>query len=496
MGYYVSVVEKPGEIRGFRDFSLLGSGGMGQVYSATNERLGRREAVKVLREVEGEYVARFEREARVAASVSKHPNLVTIYGAGVDDGRPWLSMELIDGANLRQLMARGKGRLEPDEALFAVLAVARGLDHLHAHGVVHRDVKPENILVPAAGGCDAAALTDFGIARAVDGADRLTRTGMVPGTAPYLAPEQFSAGPVDGRVDQYSLACVLVEALTGMPAAEGDDFTSLVGWHLHGERPSVSRRNRLLPQALDAVIIRALDPDPAARWESCSAFADAAVAAFLGDGGSATATSGGAAPVASGGAATAASGGASGADGARRGGHEAEAASRNPSRPNRRRAVRAMVIGSAVIAAVAVIGWMVAPSSNDGDWEGLHADLVADYPEFLPKTRSSGSDAGHCVDGPQGFSCAGGEFSVRVTRYPDRESRVAELARFEPVAFDVPADEECVRNHPIDVYPVVGGFLLAPEASGLDRDVISVGVGPDDVGDFWDWWERVEITGC
>ncbi|MFD5868797.1 serine/threonine-protein kinase [Corynebacterium sp. NPDC060344] len=481
--------KEPGEITGFGDFVLLGRGGMGEVYSAVNSRLGRREAIKVMHATGGDYAARFQREARVAASISKHPNLVTIYSAGVDGGRPWLSMELIDGSNLRALMLRQGGRLEAEDALIAAQAVAQGLDHLHSKAVVHRDVKPENILVPTDGGVEAAALTDFGIARSSDGSDRLTETGMVSGTAAYLAPEQFSAKGIDGKADQYALACVLVETLTGVPAAEGHDFASLMGWHLHGVRPRVSKRNRLLPSSLDSVIVRALDVDPANRWPSCTEFIDAALRAYL------AGVDMGTVP------------GAGGDDGGQGAGERLTLASTTvrpgvgtetrPERGNGRGGRRRWPIVMAGLAAVGLVlvGLAQLPSGRE-EWDGVAAELVADYPDFLPEYPSSGSQAGRCVPSHDGLDCGGGDFMVSVRRYGDSAARESELQRFDKVDMDVPDEGKCVRNHPIDVYPVVGGFLLAPMAEGLRSDIISVGVAEGDADDFWKWWDGVDIIAC
>jgi tRNA A-37 threonylcarbamoyl transferase component Bud32 len=263
----------------------LGRGGMGVVYEATHEALGRRRALKVLAPtVSGEEAAaeRFRREARMAASID-HPALIPVHDAGEADGRLYISMRLIDGVDLALLLREGP--LEPARVAAIVRDVGAGLDAAHAAGLVHRDVKPANILVEAgADGREHAYLGDFGIGMLLD-ADRdrhLTGTGQVLGTIDYMSPEQIEGRSIDGRADVYSLACVAFEALTGTVPFEAE--TKLAALHAHGSaaRPSASARNPSLPPAVDAVLAAAMAIDPEGRTTSAGAFADS-LADGLGD---------------------------------------------------------------------------------------------------------------------------------------------------------------------------------------------------------------------
>ena len=188
---------------------------MSSVYRARDTVLERTVAIKILHEHysdDAEYVERFRREARALAQLN-HPNIVTVIDRGEHEGRQFIVFEHVEGENLKELIDR-EGQLPVDQALALVHQVARGLAFAHEHGVVHRDVKPHNVLIDADG---VAKVTDFGIARSVDPADGLTETGTLLGTSEYIAPEQASGRRVDERSDQYSLATVLYELLTGAP---------------------------------------------------------------------------------------------------------------------------------------------------------------------------------------------------------------------------------------------------------------------------------------
>ena len=195
---------------------VAGSGGMSSVYRARDTVLERTVAIKILHEHysdDPEYVERFRREARALAQLN-HPNIVTVIDRGEYEGRQFIVFEHVEGENLKELIDR-EGQLPVDQALALVHQVARGLAFAHEHGVVHRDVKPHNVLIDADG---VAKVTDFGIARSVEPADGLTETGTLLGTSEYIAPEQASGQRVDERSDQYSLATVLYELLTGCAA--------------------------------------------------------------------------------------------------------------------------------------------------------------------------------------------------------------------------------------------------------------------------------------
>ena len=198
---------------------VAGSGGMSSVYRARDTVLERTVAIKILHEHysdDPEYVERFRREARALAQLN-HPNIVTVIDRGEYEGRQFIVFEHVEGENLKELIDR-EGQLPVDQALALVHQVARGLAFAHEHGVVHRDVKPHNVLIDADG---VAKVTDFGIARSIEPADGLTETGTLLGTSEYIAPEQASGRRVDERSDQYSLATVLYELLTGSPPVHG-----------------------------------------------------------------------------------------------------------------------------------------------------------------------------------------------------------------------------------------------------------------------------------
>jgi serine/threonine protein kinase len=238
----------------------LGSGAFGTVWSARDERLERDVAIKILPR-ERVIPARFEREARAAARL-QHPAIVTLYEAAVDDHGAYLVSELVKGPTFDELVQ--SGRLSDRDILEAGLALCDALDHAHAQGVIHRDVKPSNILVHARKNAPVPAkLTDFGVARVLGG-DTLTRTGDVIGTAAYMAPEQAEGREAGAEADLYSLALVLYEALTGVnPVAEAARYgrSRRLGTYL----PPIRRQRRDLPRTLSAAIDQALRPRPSER---------------------------------------------------------------------------------------------------------------------------------------------------------------------------------------------------------------------------------------
>ena len=255
----------------------LGRGGMGVVYEAREQRLDRLVALKLIAP-EGasdeRFRERFVREARLAASL-EHPGIVPIYAADEEAGQLYIAMRLVPGGDLAQLLADG-GPLEPAAALQILGPVADALDVAHARGLVHRDVKPANILVePRPGGVPHAYLTDFGLARE-QGGGLMTQSGALVGTVEYMAPEQVKGDPVDGRADQYALGCVLFQVLCGRtPFAGGTHMQVLVN-HLHAEPPTLSALRPDLPPHLDGVLRRALAKEPGERYASCRALLDAA----------------------------------------------------------------------------------------------------------------------------------------------------------------------------------------------------------------------------
>jgi tRNA A-37 threonylcarbamoyl transferase component Bud32 len=276
---------EPGaEFAGHRIDGELGRGGMGVVYAATHLALGRQRALKVLAPAVSDDEAaaeRFRREARMAASID-HPALIPVHDAGEADGRLYISMRLIDGVDLALLFS--EGALEPRRAVAIIRRVAEGLDAAHAAGLVHRDVKPANVMVEAADDRELAYLGDFGIGMLLE-ADRdrhLTGTGQVLGTIDYMSPEQIEGGALDGRADVYSLACVSFEALTGTVPFAAE--TRLAALHAHGSapRPSAVARRPALPEAVDGPLARAMAIDPSERTATAIAFVDELEAALGG----------------------------------------------------------------------------------------------------------------------------------------------------------------------------------------------------------------------
>ncbi|WP_405485499.1 protein kinase domain-containing protein [Nocardia sp. NBC_00511] len=257
----------------------LGRGGMGSVYLARHPRLPRLIALKLLnREVVGdtEVRRRFEREADVVAQLD-HPNIVPVYDRGLDDGQLWIAMRYIDGVDASGLEA---ANLPPRQAIRIVAETARALDFAHRRGVLHRDVKPANILLERVDAEERVFLADFGIARLRDDATKLTQTGSFTATLTYASPEQLSGQPLGPQTDQYSLACTLFRLLTGNVPFTAEHPVGIIHGHLSQTPPPVSSLRPGLPSALDAVLARALAKQPQARFDNCVDFTTAAMQAL------------------------------------------------------------------------------------------------------------------------------------------------------------------------------------------------------------------------
>ena len=263
---------------GYTIVRLLGSGGMGEVYLAQHPRLPRLDALKVLRadvSANSEFLERFNREADLAAKLW-HPHIVEIHDRGEWEGRLWISMDYVDGTDAaRMLRDHYPAGMPASDAIRIVTAVAEALDYAHARGLLHRDVKPANILLAELeDGERRILLSDFGVARDVEDISGLTATNMTVGTVAYAAPEQLMALPIDGRADQYSLAATGYHLLTGSTLFPSSNPAMVIGRHLNAPPPTLAeRRPQLAP--LDAVIAKALAKDPNERFLRCIDFAHA-----------------------------------------------------------------------------------------------------------------------------------------------------------------------------------------------------------------------------
>ncbi|MFG1926321.1 protein kinase [Cryptosporangium sp. NPDC048952] len=271
---------------GYEIHSLIGRGGMAYVYRAEDTRLGRIVAVKVLAPElaqNDEFRQRFLRESRLAASLD-HPNIIPIYEAGEVDGHLYLAMRFVEGADLKVVLKR-RGTLTVEEAMTLFGQVGAALDAAHQAGLVHRDVKPANILVSAAStpaGRDHVYLSDFGLTKRASSLTGVTATGIVVGTMDYVAPEQIGGKPVDARTDVYALGCVVYQALSGKVPFIRDDDAALLWAHLMEMPTPVSSLRPEVPVEVDQVIATAMAKGPEGRFASCGEFIAALGAAFSG----------------------------------------------------------------------------------------------------------------------------------------------------------------------------------------------------------------------
>jgi serine/threonine protein kinase len=260
-------------VAGYQLEELVGVGGMAAVFRARDERLGRTVALKLLAGEEA-VKKRFASESLTAAAVD-HPHIIPVYAAGESDGFQYIAMRFVAGEDLHAVIRR-EGGLPPWRVAAFVSPVASALDAAHEAGLVHRDVKPANILVDARPGRpDHVYLSDFGVARRMRSAGGLTVPGQFLGTPDYAAPEQASGRPVDGRGDQYALACVAYELLSGSVPFKRDEPMLVLWAHVSAPPPRLTAARPELPAAVDTVLARALEKLPDRRYDSCGEFADA-----------------------------------------------------------------------------------------------------------------------------------------------------------------------------------------------------------------------------
>jgi predicted Ser/Thr protein kinase len=249
---------------------LVGTGGMSSVFRAHDRLLDRKVALKILHQQysgDEEYVERFRREARAVAALS-HPNIVTVIDRGEHDGRQFIVFEYVDGENLKRLIER-RGPAPVSTALELAMEIARALSFAHQQGLVHRDVKPQNVLLNGDG---RAKVTDFGIARSLDVQHGMTQTGTVLGTSDYIAPEQAQGQRVDEHTDVYSLGIVLYELLTGEVPFAGENFVAVAMRHINEPPPSVRARRPDVSPRIEAAVQRAMAKNPEDRFQTMAEF--------------------------------------------------------------------------------------------------------------------------------------------------------------------------------------------------------------------------------
>jgi serine/threonine-protein kinase len=284
-------LSKGSTIGNYRIEEQIGRGGMGVVYAATHLGLDRRVALKLIAEDLSEdegFRERFRREPQIAASID-HENVIPVMDAGESQGQLYVTMRLVEGDDLGTILKR-EGPLDPDRAAGIVSQVAAALDAAHDRGLVHRDVKPANVLIEERGGREHAYLTDFGITKAGGGSIALTRTGDWVGTADYVAPEQIEGKEIDPRTDIYALGAVLYHALAGEAPYARDSEVAKIYAHLSKPIPPLGEKRKDVPPELEATIRRAMAKKPKDRYDSAGELGREAVAAANGDGGLSKAT--------------------------------------------------------------------------------------------------------------------------------------------------------------------------------------------------------------
>jgi protein kinase-like protein len=257
---------------------FIGQGAMGLVYRAYHAQLARTGAVKVMQAIapDSDSIARFRREAQAIAQM-RHPNILNVFDFGEHEGMPYMIVEYVPGGSLANRLSQGN--VDEAAALKYLRGIAAGLDHAHGLGIIHRDVKPANVLLEKD---DTPVLADFGLAKLLQSTSVKSMTGVTTGTPAYMSPEQVTGGQVGPPADRYSLATIAYEMLTGSIPFDGEGLMEVLYAQVHREPPLPSARNSSLSPQVDAVVMRGLAKDPGARWESCTAFVDALALALAG----------------------------------------------------------------------------------------------------------------------------------------------------------------------------------------------------------------------
>ena len=256
-------------VAGYRIEALIGRGGMGAVYRAAEEGLGRKVALKVIAPElaqDERFRERFLRESRIAASLD-HPHVIPIYQAGDEDGLLFLAMRYVEGSDLAKVVAED-GALEPKRAVDLLSQIAEALDAAHEKGLIHRDVKPSNVLIAESAGREHCYLGDFGLTKRTGSLSGVSVAGEIVGTLEYVAPEQITGNALDERADVYSLGCVLYECLTGQSPFPRATDVALLWAHVHEEPTPPCKARPDLPKELDTVLTRALAKEPGRRYRS------------------------------------------------------------------------------------------------------------------------------------------------------------------------------------------------------------------------------------
>ncbi len=426
------------EFAGYRIEQRLGRGGMGILYLALEPGLERRVALKLIAPeaaAEEVFAKRFAEESRIAAAI-EHPNVVPIYAAGEHEGVPYIAMRYVAGSDLGRRIAR-EGRLEPVAAAALVAQVGNGLDAIHAAGLIHRDVKPANVLLSGRADDEHAYITDFGVARNIATESGLTQTGRFVGTLDYVAPEQISGGPVDARVDVYALGCLLFKLLTGEVPFPREGEAARLYAHLHDPPPAPSLYAPEVSIALDDVVVRAMSKQPEDRYPSAGDLGRAALAAV---GGTAVAVP--ERTVATGAAATREATQPPSPE-TRASTPQATAATNRldpgPEQPDGDR-LRRLALGAALLAAVLAIAGAVIALAGGGGGEGGGTTTTAAQKEKAPPQQKAEKPQPQTLSRSQLISRADDVCAASQRRYVAIRDLEGEYAA------DVPYAEALVRN--------------------------------------------------